>query len=469
MNALSPRLFLRRFLIALLVSVVITSVAIAAAYAQAEQKVASVAEAKIDPAVLKKGGNFLLIGSDTRAFVDSAQEAEHFGSKETQTGQRSDTMMVAHVDPGSGTAYLVSFPRDLWVEIPGQGGAKINAAFNAGPQRVIETIESEFDVPISHYLEVDFSGFSKIVDALGTIPIYFPHPARDKMTGLAIPTAGCHQLDGNAALAFVRSRYYEEQIDGQWRTDPTSDLGRITRQQYFLRTLASQTLHEATAKPWKASALADTVLENLARDPKLGFGDLRGLAYAFRQPGGVQTVTLPTKRQFIQGQDALVLDDAKAAPMLARLRGAGDSVGKTAVPAGVEPADVRIAVRNGSGRNGLGATVVASLQELDFAVLPPATNADRSDYVTTEVRYAPGAQSKGQYVLAALGGVGKLVELGDGESGGAEVVLVLGQDYQSVSRPNATPTTAKPANPGATAAPNNGAAATTTTVPAIGC
>jgi len=102
-------------------------------------------------------------------------------------------------------------------------------------------------------------------------------------------------------------------------------------------------------------------------------------------------------------------------------------------------------------------------------VLPPATNADRSDYVTTEVRYAPGAQSKGQYVLAALGGVGKLVELGDGESGGAEVVLVLGQDYQSVSRPNATPTTVKPANPGATAAPNNGAGATTTTVPAIGC
>lgn len=470
MDALSPRLFLRRFFIALLVAVIITSVAIAAAYAQAEKKVASVAEADIDPAVLQKGGNFLLIGSDSRAFVDNAQEAEEFGDRETQTGQRSDTMMVAHVDPGSGTAYLVSFPRDLWVEIPGMGGSKINAAFNAGPQRVIETIESQFDVPISHYLEVDFSGFHKIVDALGTVPIFFPYPARDKVTGLAIPTAGCHQLDGAQALAFVRSRFFEQQINGEWQTDPLSDLGRITRQQYFLRTLASQTLREATNKPWKASSLADTVLENLSRDPKLGFSELRGLAYAFRQPGGVQTVTLPTKRQFIQGQDALVLDEAKAAPVLARLRGAGDAVGKSAVPAGIEPQDVRIAVRNGSGRNGLGATVVESLQELEFAVLPPAANADRSDYVTTEVRYAPGAQAKGQYVLAALGGIGKLVELADGQSEGADVVLVLGQDYQSISRPNATPpTTAKPANSGGTAAPDNGAAATTTTVPAIGC
>lgn len=467
MNALSLRLFLRRFFIALIVAVVITSVAIAGAYAQAEQKVASVATANIDRSVLKAGGNFLLIGSDSRAFVDSASEAEEFGSKETQTGQRSDTMMVAHVDVAAGTAFLVSFPRDLWVDIPGQGGSKINAAFNAGPQRVIETIESNFDVPISHYLEVDFSGFNKIVEALGTIPVFFPYPARDKVTGLAIPTAGCHQLDGAAALAFVRSRFYEQRIDGEWRTDPTSDLGRITRQQYFLRTLASQSLQEATGKPWKASALADTVLENLVRDSELGFSDLRGLAYAFRQPGGVETVTLPVKRQFLAGQDALVLDDAKAAPILARLRGAGDKVGKAAVPAGVEPADVRIAVRNGSGRNGLGATVVNSLQDLDFAVLPPAANADRSDYVTTEVRYAPGAQSKGQYVLAALGGIGKLVELPDGASGGADVVLVLGQDFTSVTRPAASsPKTSKPETPGSSAA---GATTVATTVPAIGC
>jgi LCP family protein required for cell wall assembly len=467
MNQLSTRLFLRRFFIALVTCVVLTTLAIAAAYAQAERKVDSVAVADIDPAVLKAGGNFLLIGSDTRAFVDTADEAEHFGDKATQTGQRSDTMMVAHVDAKAGTAYLVSFPRDLWVEIPGQGGSKINAAFNAGPQRVIETIEQQFDVPISHYLEVDFSGFQKIVDSTGRIPIWFPHPARDAKTGLNISTGGCNHLDGVQALAYVRSRFYEQLIDGQWKPDPLSDLGRIQRQQYFLRTLAQQTLHEATRKPWKASDLADTVLVNLTRDPKLGFGDLRGLAYAFRQPGGVQTVTLPTKRQFMQGQDALVLDDAKAAPMLARLRGAGDPSANTSVPAGVEPGDVRIAVRNGSGRTGLGAQVVSNLRELDFGVLPPATNADRSDYATSEVRYAGGAQTKGQYVLAAIGGAGKLVPL-EGDAGGADVVLVLGRDYRGVTRPNATPpTTAKPANTSPVTAARGGT--TSTTLPAIGC
>jgi LCP family protein required for cell wall assembly len=467
MNQLSVRLFLHRLLIAFVTCVVLTSVAIAAAYAQAERKVDSIAVAHIDPAVLKAGDNFLLIGSDTRAFVDTAAEAEAFGDKATQTGQRSDTMMVAHVDAKAGTAYLVSFPRDLWVDIPGQGGSKINAAFNAGPQRVIETIEREFDVPISHYLEVDFSGFEKIVDSTGRIPIWFPHPARDAKTGLNIGTGGCNHLDGGQALAYVRSRYYEQLINGKWQADPLSDLGRIQRQQYFLRTLAQQTLHEATRKPWKASNLADTVLVNLTRDSKLGFGDLRGLAYAFRQPNGVQTVTLPTKRQFIQGQDALVLDDAKAAPMLARLRGAGDASGNTAVPAGVKPADVRISVRNGSGRTGLGAQVVNNLRDLDFAVLPPPTNADRNDYATSEVRYAGGSQTKGQYVLAAIGGAGKLVPL-EGDAGGADVVLVLGRDYRGVTRPNATPpTTAKPANTSpATAAAG---ATTPTTVPAIGC
>ena len=149
-------------------------------------------------------------------------------------------MMVVHIDPGKRTGVLVSFPRDLWVPIPGHGTNKINAAFAfGGPQLAIETIKQDFDIPISHYLEVDFAGFRDIVNAIGSVPIYFPTPARDHNTGLIIPHApDATTSTATQALAYVRSRYYEYTQNGQWQYDPTSDLGRIERQQYFIRSLS---------------------------------------------------------------------------------------------------------------------------------------------------------------------------------------------------------------------------------------
>ncbi len=469
MSALSPRAFVRRVITAFVIAVILTTALIAGTYAEAARKVSKVARVAIDTSVLQAGGNFLLIGSDSRAFVNDPQEAQHFGSAQQQTGQRSDTIMVAHIDDKSGTALLVSFPRDLWVAIPGIGNAKINAAFNAGPQRVIETIENDFDIPISHYLQVDFAGFRSMVNALGTIPIYFPAPARDTKSGLLVNQAGCQHLNGDQALAYVRSRYYESLVNGQWKSDPTSDLGRIRRQQYFLRTLAQQTLHAATRAPWNASALLDSMLPNLQRDPKLGFSSLRALAYAFHRPGGVETQTLPVNRQFISGQDALVLDSAKAAPLLARLRGIGNPSSSPGRTASVDPATVHVAVENGSGRSGLGARASDALGGLGFSVVGTATNADRSNYLVTEVRYASGAQASAQFLLSELGGAGRVVALNASAPSGADVVLVLGRDYNGLTRPSAktTPSTAA----GTTHATGGSAPGTTspTSLPAVGC
>jgi LCP family protein required for cell wall assembly len=464
MSALSPREFLRRFLVALLIVVVVTSVAIAAAYAQAEHKVSRIPKAPIDPSVLRGSNNFLLIGSDSRAFVDNRADAQAFGTAQAASGQRSDTIMVAHIDPGKGTAVLVSFPRDLWVAIPGLGHAKINAAFNAGPQRVIETIEQDFNVPIGHYLQIDFEGFRKMVNAIGTIPIYFPTPARDLMSGLSIPHAGCVNLNGDQALAFVRSRYYQSFQNGTWNYDPTSDLGRIQRQQYFMRTLAQRTLHTVESRPWRANSITNAMLGNLQRDPKLGFSSLRALAYAWRKPGNVETVTLPTHRQFFDGQDALALDTAAAAPLLARLQQGGSSSSTTA-PSNVNPSSVHLVVLNGSGRSGLGASVLASMQARGFAVLPPARNADRSNYSVTEVRYAPGSDAKARLVLASLGGAGKLVSATSAQTGGADVALVLGSDFQGLT-PAAGASQSNGASPSTVKGPS---AATTTTVAPVGC
>src|SRR5687768_11775517 len=116
-----------------------------------------------DPA---EPANFLLIGSDSRSFVDTEEEEEAFGDEADAGGQRSDTIMVVHVDPAHRKGLLVSFPRDLLVDIPGLGEQKINAAYNEGPQKVIETVQTFFDIPIHHYLEVDFAGFDAIVNAV---------------------------------------------------------------------------------------------------------------------------------------------------------------------------------------------------------------------------------------------------------------------------------------------------------------
>jgi LCP family protein required for cell wall assembly len=471
MKILSVRTFVHRLITAFVIAVLLTTVLIAGAYAEAAHKVSKVARANIDTSVLQSGGNYLLIGSDSRAFVDNSQEASQFGSPQQQTGQRSDTIMVVHIDDKTGTALLVSFPRDLWVAIPGIGHAKINAAFNAGPQRVIETIENDFDVPISHYLEIDFEGLRNVVNTLGSIPIFFPAPARDTKSGLAVPKAGCIQLNGDQALAYVRSRYYESFVNGKWRSDPTSDLGRIQRQQYFLRTLAQESLHAAIKKPWKATDLLDAMLKDISRDPRLGLSSLRAIAYAFHTPGGVETQTLPVNRQFIAGQDALVLDDAKAAPLLARLRGIGNPTSGSATgTAAVAPGGVHVAVENGSGQTGLGARVDTALHGLGFPVVGSAANADRSDYAVTEVRYVAGAAAKAQFLLSELGGAGKAVAMNGTAPTGADIVLVLGRDYKGLTRSatkpssgSAAPTTRRPV-----AATTPGVTSPTAT-PTVGC
>ena len=203
--------------------------------------------------------NFLIIGTDSRAFVQNERQVEAFGSAAEVVGQRSDTMMVVHVEPAAKRGFVVSFPRDPWVAIPGHGENRLNTALElGGPSLLIETITANFDVPITHYLEIDIDGFQKIVDTLGGVDIYFPAPARDSFSGLTNlkPAAGSSTAARRSLTS--RARHYEW-YDGaaqRWRTDPRSDLSRIERQQYFMRSLArgcarsrrEQSRHRARAR-----------------------------------------------------------------------------------------------------------------------------------------------------------------------------------------------------------------------------
>ena len=150
--------------------------------------------------------------------------------------------MVLHAEPAAGRSLLVSIPRDLWVNVPGQGMAKINSAFDVSPQKLVDTIQADLGVPINHYVSVNFDTFRKIVDAVGSMPVYFPAAARDSFSDLNIDAPGCYQLDGAQALSFVRSRDMQvlDPTTHAWKTlDAVPDIGRIGRQQAFVREIAT--------------------------------------------------------------------------------------------------------------------------------------------------------------------------------------------------------------------------------------
>jgi LCP family protein required for cell wall assembly len=455
----SLRKFSQRFVAALVICVTLSIGGIAGAYWFANDKWDhNVHNAAIDQDVFAsakagKPANFLIVGSDTRAFVKTQTDKEHFGTASQEGGQRSDTIMVAHIDPTSNTGMIVSFPRDLIVDVPGIGRTRINAAFNHGPQRVIETIKQNFDIPIHHYLELDFAGFQELVNAVGTVPIYFTTIARDTYTGLNIPAPGCYHLDGAQALAYVRSRHYQYKLTagGSWHDDPYSDLGRIKRQQYFIRSLAAVAIPTAVKHPLKANNILDKAFASIVKDKGLSLSDVRGLVATLRtaDPARVPMLTIPTTTN--SDGATLSLDSAKAAPVLAALRSFSAPNASTTTPTApknVAPGTVRVKVLNGSGVSGKARATLSALGAAGFQEVQPPADADRIDYATTEVRYGAGAKAKAQLVAAYLG-VGKLVE--GGNVSGSDVTVVIGRDFTHVRTPGATTTTA--------------AAATTTTAP----
>jgi LCP family protein required for cell wall assembly len=221
------------------------------------------------PAVDPEAKNFLITGADNNACIDpTSPYAPAFGNRDAM-GARSDTIMVLRVDPSTNAAAVLSFPRDLYVKIAGTNGRRrINEAYvRDDPQKLIDTIFQNFGVPIDHFVQVDFCAFKNLVDGLGGVAVPFEFPARDRNTGLNVPTAGCFTFDGDHALAYVRSRKYQYQDDdGRWKSDGTSDLGRITRQQDFIRRVLKAALDRGVTDPRVARSLIDVASDNVVTD-----------------------------------------------------------------------------------------------------------------------------------------------------------------------------------------------------------
>ena len=222
------------------------------------------------PLVEPDAANFLVTGADNGACTD--QDLTTIGDREG-IGERSDTIMVWRVNPVANQLAVLSFPRDLWVDLPGGRKGRINEAYRRNdPSRLIDTLQINFGVPVDHYVQIDFCAFRQLVDAVGGVEVPFLYPARDRRSGLVITETGCVNLEGDMALAFVRSRRYEYEDpigSGNWIQDGTSDFGRISRQQDFVRRTISKAVNEGLYSPDIAAALIETNREYLVTDAAL--------------------------------------------------------------------------------------------------------------------------------------------------------------------------------------------------------
>jgi LCP family protein required for cell wall assembly len=273
--------------------------------------------------------NFLITGTDNNACIP--KDSKYYGTLEGREGlgERSDTIMIIRANPSTEQAAILSFPRDLWVKIAGSNhSSKLNSAFDRqDPNRLIQTIEENFGIPIQHYVNVDFCAFMSLVDALGGIKIPFEYAVKDSHTQFEVAAPGCVQLSGIDALQYARSRYYYywSVKQGDWVQDPSSDRGRIARQQDFVRRLIQRAIDKGARSPRVANKLINIALDNVITDRDLTTLKLLQLGKTMRtlDSRAVRTYMLDGKGQYI-GNSAVIVPDTTsttAKQILAIFRG----------------------------------------------------------------------------------------------------------------------------------------------------
>jgi len=370
--------------------------------------------------------NYLIVGTDSS---EGLSEDDPVTIGREDLGVLSDTIMVLRVDPNAEQAQLLSFPRDLWVPIAGGGNQRINTAISVGgAQALIETLEENFSIPVHHYLQVDFLGFKELVRAVDGVPIYFDRPLRDPNSGLNVMETGCITLDPDQALGFARSRHLEYQTDdGSWDTDPSGDIGRIHRQQHFIRQALRRAIARGVRNPVTLNNLVDVGIQNVTVDDTLAADDILALGRRFRtfDPETLATYDLDVYDDNVNGASVLQLAETQRnQEVLDIFRGVGlEDVG--------EPESVRVQVLNGSGQGGQAGVAAADLEGVGFDITGTG-DAERFDYQQTTVRYAPGQEPAASLVARHLAGEVAFEPVLGIE--GADVSVITGFDYGGVDQ-----------------------------------
>lgn len=377
--------------------------------------------------------NYLLLGSDSRTGLSHEDQAISGTNADIGGEQRSDTIILIHVEADSEQAVILSFPRDLWVEIPGHGMDKINAAFEGGvrgggPDLVAKTIEHLTGLHINHFLYVDLAGFQGVVDALGGVRMCVPYPMQDELTGLDIQ-AGCQDFDGRTALAFVRTRH---QV-----CDAVPDFARIGRQQQFLRAVLTKLLSpgEVTQLP----QLVKPVAENLVKDSEFKVFDIIELARRLNDvsTGAADFRAVPGKNEHLYPPEFpsgiwVVTVTPQARELFSRLRTGQplDDLGIALEQTQISEANIEVAVFDKNA--GVDAQQVFSvLGESGFNTAPGVVPASElgSEVKGSAILYAPGAEAEAAVVAKYFTNL-RLEEADRADLGEANVAVHITSGYR---------------------------------------
>jgi LCP family protein required for cell wall assembly len=347
------------------------------------------------PPKLNKSMNILLLGSDSRDGENKAYWSPDI------SGERSDTTILLHLSPNRDRAVAVSFPRDSMVRVPqctkknGQKVASffgmINAAFAyAGASCTWKTIESTTDIHIDHYVKIDFTGFKRVVDALGGVEICVPHAVNDPRANLNLK-AGRQVVKGNDALGYVRTRYGLG--DG-------SDLERIQRQQKFMASVVKKaTGGSMLTDPARTYRFLDAVTKSIATDDELSVSAMKKLATSLKgiSAGTVRFVTVPTQT-YPRDPNRVQWDMAQAKPLFDAIRQDNALPAPKPLPAQEaqpRPQDVKVRVVNAPKQ------AVKTLEAQHFQV----TAVHGPAQPQTRILYGPGAERQADALAVVVPGV----------------------------------------------------------------
>ncbi|HET9142907.1 LCP family protein [Actinophytocola sp.] len=411
--------------------------------------------------------NFLMVGSDTR---EGATAEDGVGDAASVGGARADTIMIAHVPANRKRVVVVSFPRDLEVkrpacegwdaktgkyngqQFPAQANVKINSVYaTGGPKCVTKMVQELSGLAINHFVGIDFNGFKGMVDAVQGVQVCVEKPLKDTVLGTVVKEPGkAVNLTGDQALNFVRARH----VIG----DPTSDYGRIIRQQRFLSALLRKAMsNQVLLDPGKLTGFVNafagaTFGDNVGVDQLMLLGQsMQGI-----EAGRVSFITVPTVGEANQrGNEVLRTKDNEL--LFKAIRDDTPLAGETPAPPAeadktptnapapsqpVDPKTIKLQVLNGGNTTGkIAAKTAGKLQGFGFQVVN--VNNAVKDVPKTVVKYGKDKEAAARVVASAIPGA----QMQEDASAAGALILVIGPEYKGdVVAPTGTPAPTAPAD-----------------------
>ena len=379
--------------------------------------------------------NLLLVGVDSRAGL-TEEQIQEYATGDPEDLHNTDTMMLVHIPADGSAASFVSFPRDMYVQVPGHGEAKLNSAYasgyddvdgtedekrSGGAQLLIQTISQVSGLRIDHYAEINLLGFINLTEIVGGVDVDLCEDSDDPVTGAHFD-AGPQTLAGSQALLFVRQRHG---VGAR-----SSDFDRVARQQVFiagmLRNLLSSDL---LLNPAKQQQVVQQVGTSVTLDQGLDIFDLAAQMQGV-QPGNITFQTIPGLTSAdIDGSSVLELPDSSVlntffTTFTADPEPAAPTTAEA--PATVDPTGVTVSVLNGSGVSGAAATAATALTGAGFAA---SSGGNATSTATTTIAHRTGDDAAAATLAAQVPGA--VLAVDDTLTAG-HLALTLGSDFSAI-------------------------------------